>query len=69
MSTAALDGRFDYLAVGAGAFLVLVGLGTLVGMPWQYSGGGAVTAAANVLGSLASIVVGAGLAWLVYNGE
>lgn len=47
----------------AGAFLVLVGLGTLVGMPWRYNTG-ILVSIAQLIGILATIAVGAGLVWL-----
>lgn len=68
MDTAFVDDRLDALSVVLGAFLVLVGLGTLTGMPWQY-GGGALVMVGNVVGALAAIGVGAGLAWLSYDAE
>jgi len=57
--------RLDVFGVLAGVFVALVGVGTLVGMPWQYSGGGLVTVL-QILGSLAAVVVGVGLAWLTH---
>lgn len=68
MDTAFVDDRLDVLGLAAGVFLVLVGLGTLAGMPWQY-GGGAIVAVGNVVGALAAIAIGAGLAWFVYDTE
>ncbi|MEF8773173.1 MAG: hypothetical protein V5A37_00450 [Halobacteriales archaeon] len=47
----------------AGGFLVLVGLGTLVGMPWRYNTG-ILVSIAQLIGILATIAVGAGLVWL-----
>jgi hypothetical protein len=47
------------------AFVVLVGLGTLVGMPWQYSNSATVTVL-QVVGALATIAIGVGLGWLVH---
>lgn len=57
--------RLDVLGVLVGAFVALVGLGTLVGMPWQHSGGGLVTVL-QILGALAAVGVGVGLAWLTH---
>jgi hypothetical protein len=59
------EDRLDVFGVLAGAFVALVGLGTLVGMPWQY-GGGTVVAAFQILGALAAVGIGVGLAWLVH---
>lgn len=57
--------RLDALGVLVGAFVALVGLGTLVGMPWQYSGG-ALVMVFQVLGALAAVALGVGLAWLTH---
>ncbi|AAG20572.1 MULTISPECIES: hypothetical protein [Halobacterium] len=53
----------DVLGVSVGAFVALVGAATLVGMPWQYGPGGAVTAF-QISGAVAAIAVGVGVAWL-----
>lgn len=55
----------DVVGVAAGAFLVLAGLGSLAGSPWQYAGSAAVTVSI-VVGSVAAIAIGAGLAWFLY---
>jgi len=55
----------DVYGVLVGAFVALVGIGTLVGMPWQYSGSTAVTVL-QILGSLAAVALGVGLAWLTH---
>lgn len=55
----------DVFGVLVGAFLALVGVGTLVGMPWEYSGGGFV-AAFQILGGVSVVALGAGLVWLVH---
>ena len=55
----------DAFGVLVGAFVALVGLGTLVGMPWQYSGGSLVTGF-QILGAVAAVVLGVGLAWLTH---
>jgi hypothetical protein len=57
--------KLDLYGVLVGAFLALVGLGTLVGMPWQYSGGGLVTVL-QILGAVGAVGVGVGLAWLAH---
>jgi hypothetical protein len=59
------EDRLDVFGVLAGVFVALVGLGTLVGMPWQYSGGGLVTVF-QVLGAVSAVGIGVGLAWLVH---
>lgn len=65
--TSATD-RLEVIGVIAGGFLVLVGLGTLVGMPWQHNDS-AVVAAGQIFGSLATVAVGVWLAWLAYDRE
>lgn len=61
-----LEDPLSPLGVAVGAFLVLVGLATLAGTPWAYKSGSAVVMAGQVVGALAAIAIGAGLAWLVY---
>lgn len=51
------------LGILAGGFLVLVGLATLVGMPWSYNNN-LLAAVGQILGTLGTIAVGAGLVWL-----
>lgn len=51
------------LGVAGGAVLVLVGLGTLSGMPWQYNHN-ALVSVVQVLGILGTIAIGVALAWL-----
>lgn len=53
----------DAFGVLVGAFVALMGLGTLVGMPWQYTTGIFVTGF-QILGALAAVALGVGLAWL-----
>jgi hypothetical protein len=57
------DDSLDLYGVLVGVFVALVGLGTLVGMPWQYSNSVTVTVL-QVVGALATVGVGVGLAWL-----
>lgn len=57
--------RLDVFGVLVGAFVALVGLGTLVGMPWQYGAGGVVTVL-QIFGALAAVALGVGLAWLTH---
>ena len=56
----------DVLGVLVGAFVALVGLGTLVGMPWQYTTS-TVTMILQILGALATVALGVGLAWLTHS--
>lgn len=72
MNTNALTDRFDDalepLGVAAGAFLVLVGIGTIVGAPWA-TNPDVVAVALKLFGALATIALGAGLAYLSWTGE
>lgn len=75
MSTASNVTRMDtndatlgrLAGVGLGVYVALAGAATLVGMPWQYAGGGAALAALRILGSVLAIVGGAALVWLAAN--
>ncbi len=58
-------GRF--VGIGLGVYVALAGAATLVGMPWQYTGGGAVLAALRILGSVIAVGGGAALAWVASN--
>jgi hypothetical protein len=55
--------KMRVLGVGLGAFILLAGLATLVGMPWRHIGGLGV-AVLRALGAIVSLGVGAGLVWL-----
>lgn len=66
MSSATSVDPLDVLGVGAGVFLVLVGIGSLSGAPWQYSGD-VLVAVGEVAGALGAILLGAALAWFVYS--
>jgi len=54
--------RLEPFGLAAGAFLVLVGILTIVGMPWQTLR--PLAGAIQTLGGVAAIGVGAALAWL-----
>lgn len=57
------EDRLELFGLATGVLLVLVGLGTVAGMPWTHKASiGA--AAFQVLGALATVAVGAGLVWL-----
>jgi len=58
------DDRLQVLGTAGGAFVALVGLGTLAGAPWATAGGVA-PAAVQVVGALLTVALGLGLAWLV----
>lgn len=51
------------LGTVTGGLLVLIGLGTIVGMPWQ-TNIDVVVSIIQLLGILGTIAVGAGLVWL-----
>ncbi|MFW5938070.1 MAG: hypothetical protein ACOCSN_03925 [Halanaeroarchaeum sp.] len=55
--------RLDGVGSAAGTFVVLLGLATLLGQPWQYTGGAAVTTL-QILGALATVAIGVGLVYL-----
>ncbi|WP_276299516.1 hypothetical protein [Halorussus lipolyticus] len=63
MATATAD-RLEPLGIGFGVLLVLVGVMTIAGTPWAYKSGGALLMVGQMLGAVAAIAVGAGLAWL-----
>lgn len=56
----------DWVGIPIGVVLALVGLMTLVGMPWQYANSIAVTAG-QILGSLLLLVGGLGFAYYLYS--
>jgi len=59
-----LSDPVEPLGVVVGALLVLGGLATLLGTPWAYKPGAAVMVG-QIVGALAAIGIGVGLAWLV----
>lgn len=63
MDTTVAD-MLEPLGLGFGALLVLVGLATIAGTPWAYKSGGGLVMVGQVLGALAAIAIGVGLAWL-----
>jgi cytochrome c biogenesis protein CcdA len=60
--------RLEVLGLVMGAFLVLVGLGALVGLTWQTSQT-LLVGLVQVIGALLAIAVGAGLALLTRDGQ
>lgn len=58
-----IDDELEPLGVGVGALLVLIGLTTLVGTPWTAKPG-VLVAVGQILGAVATVTVGVGLAWL-----
>ncbi|WP_410766285.1 hypothetical protein [Haloferax sp. DFSO60] len=59
----------ELLLLAVGVFLVLVGIATLVGMPWRYNGGGIGLGALQIFGAVATIALGGALAWLGNSGR
>lgn len=72
MNTNALTERFDDelepVGIAVGAFLVLVGLATVAGTPWT-TNPDTLAVAIKILGSLATVALGAGLAYLSWSGR
>jgi hypothetical protein len=63
MSALDTTDRLEVVGVLAGLFIILGGLGTLVGTPWTAAGGTGV-AVVQVIGIALSLALGAGLVWL-----
>lgn len=57
--------KLEVLGVLVGAFLVVTALGRLVGTPWVYNDD-PLASAIQLVGVVATIAIGVGLAWLVY---
>ena len=53
--------RLDVVAIPVGIFVLVVGLGTLLGQPWQYAAGGAPGMVLQLIGAVAAIGIGTGL--------
>ena len=53
--------RLDLIGIPVGIFVLVVGLGTLLGQPWQYAAGGAPLMVLQLLGALVAVAIGAGL--------
>ncbi|MFW6458820.1 MAG: hypothetical protein ACOCY6_05370 [Halodesulfurarchaeum sp.] len=60
-----VDDRLDAVAIPIGLFVLIVGLGTLLGQPWQYAAGGVATMVLQLFGAIAAIAIGVGLLALV----
>lgn len=58
--------RLDAIGVVVGVFVMLVGIGTLWGQPWQYSVGGVLVPLLTVVGSLGAVAIGAGMVYLAH---
>lgn len=62
------EDRLEPLGIAAGAFLVLAALGTLIGQPWA-TNPDMIAVAFQLVGVLATIAIGAGLAYLSWTGD
>ncbi|MDR5656577.1 MAG: hypothetical protein ACQEQJ_06080 [Halobacteriota archaeon] len=50
--------RLTVVGLLVGVFVLVVGLGTLLGQPWQYAAGGAPVMVLQLLGALGALVIG-----------
>ncbi|WP_181687028.1 hypothetical protein [Halorhabdus salina] len=55
--------RLEPIGIVTGAFLVVVGLGTMAGQPWS-TNGSTLVSVIQLLGVAGMIAIGVGLAWL-----
>lgn len=53
-----------FVSVGLGVLIALIGVATIVGMPWQHLTGGPLLAAGRILGGLLTVGIGVATAWL-----
>lgn len=60
----ATSARLEPLGLGVGILLALVGIATLVGMPWAQKSGGALVMVGQIVGALSAVAIGAGLSWV-----
>ena len=56
--------RLDVLGIPVGLFVLIVGLGTLVGRPWRYAADGPLLVVLQLLGSLLAVAIGLGVLYL-----
>ncbi|KZN24860.1 hypothetical protein A4G99_11115 [Haladaptatus sp. R4] len=59
-----IEDPLEPLGVAFGILLVLIGIGTLVGMPWAHKSGSALLMVGQIVGAIAAIGIGAALAWV-----
>lgn len=59
--------RLEPVGIATGAFLVLLSLGALAGMPWN-TNTSVVVSVLQLLGIATTIAIGIGLAWLARTG-
>jgi len=65
MEAIQFEDKLEPLGILAGALLVLMGLGTLVGQPWT-TASGTVVLLIQLLGVVLTIGIGVAVAWLSY---
>jgi hypothetical protein len=56
--------RLDGVGLPVGLFVLLVGLGTLVGRPWRYAADGPLLVVLQLLGALLAVAIGLGIFFL-----
>ncbi|WP_336001611.1 hypothetical protein [Halorientalis halophila] len=62
-----ISDELELLGLLVGAFMILVGIGTVVGLPWQ-TAESALVGVLQVVGGLVAVAVGAALVWIVRTG-
>lgn len=65
---ATFEDRLEPVGIATGVFLVLLGIGTVAGAPWT-TASSSLAVGIKILGSLLTVAVGAGLAWLAWSGR
>lgn len=68
METIQFEDKLEPLGIASGVLLVVMALGTLVGMPWTTATSSAV-AAVQVLGVFVTAGIGVALVWLSYEDD
>ena len=66
--TQRFDDKLEPLGIAAGVFLILAALGTLAGAPWA-TNPDTLAVALQLIGVVATIALGAGLAYLSWTGR
>lgn len=68
MNTPSFDDRLELLGIFAGVFVIVVGIGTLSGLPWT-TNSSAVASVIQVVGIFGTIGVGVVLVLAAYTGD
>lgn len=63
------EDTLEPLGIGVGALLVVVGIATVLGTPWTHKDPMLPIAVLQLLGALAVVSIGVGLAWLAWTGH